>query len=536
MQVCPGFVLTFSSQDRSRLGRGRGEGGEPRLEVVSGFARNELTRCRLRKVRCSGEWPCCKNCLKRALPCTYRSAHPAAPEVKEQLKQASYVRHNSLVICPLRCSPTDVSSLPGQAHVRQVVNIFFDYYGSTLFTFLVRHRLLSDLAENRVPLRLLFSILALAARFHEPFYSVYKGTLEASEHFADLARGELAGLFEEVSLLDLQCYLLLTLVEMGCGHEHRAWVMLGIAIRFVHILRLDTEDKFERTDWVDAECKRRTLWCCFILDKLIANGSDRPPSFDAAHITTLLPAPDADFVLGRAVRTTTLAEPNEHESLLSYTIRIVEILGSIIAWSGRGGRDFDARCPWDPASPFARFDRALDTWEDRIPQHMQLRPDSLAAHTACGQGHLFALMHLFNFHARCYLHREYIPFIPPPAYDPTDGPCDGPPLARRPSLPEPPGFWFRSLRTGIQSARRTSTFFNEMVERELAPWAYPFSGICLMTAATWHVVCSFCTWKSCPQYMGMPAKQLLADDFRKMIQLQEVWALAAHWVCVLSLL
>ncbi|KAI1612125.1 fungal-specific transcription factor domain-containing protein [Exophiala viscosa] len=469
-------------------------------------------RCRSRKVRCSGEWPCCRDCLRRSLPCSYPSAHPAAPE--EQLRQKE-------------------ASLPGQDHVRQVVDIFFDYYGSTFFTFLVRHRFMEDLSQDKVPLRMLFSILALASRFHEPFYSLYKGTLEASEHFAELARAELATSFDDINILDLQCYLILALVEMGCGHEHRAWILLGVAIRMVHILRLMNEEKFERKDWADAESKRRSLWCCFILDKLISNGSDRPPAFDSASITTLLPAPDADFVLGRETRTTTLAHPNQQESLLSYTIRIVDVLGSVVSWSGAGGRDMDDRCPWDPTSPFFRFDKALDDWEDLLPRYMQLHPETLAAHVACGQGNLFALMHLLNYHARCYLHREYIPFIPPQGYDPANGPCDGPPLARRPSLPEPPEYWFKSIQTGIQSARRISTFFHEMVGRDLAPWAYPFSGICLMTAGTFHACCSFSTWKSCEQYMGVPAKKLLAEDLRKMIQLQEIWALAAHWIKVL---
>lgn len=320
---------------------------------------------------------------------------------------------------------------------------------------------------------------------------------------------------------------------MGCGQEHRAWILLGIAHRMVQILRLTSEDKFERKDLADAEIKRRTFWCCFILDKLISNGSDRPPSLDSKSITTLLPVSDHDFLLGRETQTTTLAESQREGSLLSYVIRIVDILGSVVAWSGGGGRDIDKTPPWDPDMPFSRFEKALDDWETFLPRHMKLHSSSLSAHVACGQGNLFALMHLLNYHARCYLHREYLSFIPPPHYDPANGPCDGPQLARRPSLQEPPDFWLHSVQTAIQSARRTSTFFEEMVKQDLGPWVYPFSGMCLMTASTLHVFCSLSSWKSCEEYMGIPAKRMLAENLRHMIKFQEIWNLAAHWVRVI---
>lgn len=194
---------------------------------------------------------------------------------------------------------------------------------------------------------------------------------------------------------------------------------------------------------------------------------------------------------------------------------------------GGGGREVDGRLPWDPEMPFAQFEKALDLWMASIPRYMQLHPGTLDSHIAAGQGNLFALMHLLYYHARGYLNREYFPFLSPPNWDPVDGPCDGP-LYETGFEPSP--FWLQTAHEGVTSARRISTFFNEIIERNLAPWAYPFSGICIMTACTFHVALSICNWNSLSAFMGVPAKTMLAGDILNMIKLQETWPLAAHWV------
>jgi hypothetical protein len=101
----------------------------------------------------------------------------------------------------------------------------------------------------------------------------------------------------------------------------------------VHVLRLSPE-AFEKKDCIDAEIKRRTFWCCFVLDRLMSNDSDRPPSLDSKFITTALPMQDSDFILGKEIQTGTLNQPRNYESLLSYTIIVVDILGFVVAWSG----------------------------------------------------------------------------------------------------------------------------------------------------------------------------------------------------------
>jgi hypothetical protein len=178
-------------------------------------------------------------------------------------------------------------------------------------------------------------------------------------------------------------------------------------------------------------------------------------------------------------------------------------------------------------------------------------------------------MHLSYYHAHCYLNREYIPFLSPPNWNLVDVPYDGPLYDVG---FEPSRFWFKSAHEGVTSARSISAFFNEIIERDLAPWAYPFSGICIMTACTFHLALSICPWNSlaCQEllnkqskvvrslrlqpfylyyikynyteylpstrcsdiasYIRLPAKDMFARDILNMIKLQETWPLAAHWV------
>ena len=73
-------------------------------------------------------------------------------------------------------------------------------------------------------------------------------------------------------------------------------------------------------------------------------------------------------------------------------------------------------------------------------------------------------------------------------------------------------------------------FLNETIERVPAPWAYPFSGIRIVTACTFQVALRICTWNCLTGFIGVSPKEKLAGDILNTIELQETWPLAAHWV------
>jgi hypothetical protein len=334
--------------------------------------------------------------------------------------------------------------------------------------------------------------------------------------------------FDDISLLNMQCNLLLCIHWTGQGDENRAWFQLGIATRIAQALRLSFEDSFRTDDVITAETKRRTFWCCFALDRLMANGSDRRLTFTISSISTRLPGPRSSFLLAeKSASMGVRDEVGRNESLSSYTLRIIDILGNIVDWSGAGGRHGESRCPWAPGMPIAVFEQQLASWENMLPLHMQYNPSNIAAHVAVGEGKAFCAMHLFFFNAQGHLHREYIPVVFPPTWDPGNGPCDGPEM--RIDSPNP-GWWAWSIRKGVTSAISISRVYSEMDKAEMMPFAHPFLGYCLMTASTFHIWASLNRWKSCEGLMGESAKRLLIDDLRHLIQCQESWPVAAYWV------
>jgi hypothetical protein len=191
-----------------------------------------------------------------------------------------------------------------------------------------------------------------------------------------MARKSSSDTYDEPSLINLQCCLILCIYKAGEGSEFKSWLRLGHVIRQAQLLQLHKQDSDQRRfDWgssapptslLAAEIRRRTFWCCFCLDKLLANGRDRIAVLTIDDITTRLPQSDEDFIYSRNKLTrrlgpnTTEARKNySDESIFAYTIRVVDILGSILTWHGRGGRHTDSRCPWLPDMPFTVLDESL---------------------------------------------------------------------------------------------------------------------------------------------------------------------------------
>ncbi|EKD19205.1 uncharacterized protein L3040_009355 [Drepanopeziza brunnea f. sp. 'multigermtubi'] len=452
--------------------------------------------------------------------------------------------------------------LPDRSIVALAFKTYFEYYGDSIFCFFREFVLLHELEQGRVPVRLQFCILALMARFIEPCFTIYNGTIEASEHFAALARSSMTNTFDEMTILNMQCNLILCVHWTGMGDEHRAWFQLGIATRICTALRLPFEDSYALKDAASAEIRRRTFWACFALDRLMANGGDRRLTFIASSITTVLPGSRSDFLLGRRSNAGTINDPiGGDESITAYTLRLIDILGNIVDWSGAGGRHLEYRNPWEFDMPISRFERALDTWHRAIPSHMGFSDANQIAYLAIGEGKAFGIMWLFFYNARGHLYREYIPVVTPTGWDPGKlteammvqrsrsyhrgtiltsrfnsvgtGPCDGPALPRDNPNPE---WWTRSIRNGVSAAVQISTIYKSMTSSELIPLVNPFLGYCLMTSSTFHIWCSLNKWESCDGLqMGEPVKKLLIDDLRYLIQCQESWPVAAYWVKTLRM-
>lgn len=302
----------------------------------------------------------------------------------------------------------------------------------------------------------------------------------------------------------------------------------------------------------DAESRRRTFWCCFCLDRLLANGRDRIATFQIKDITTRLPQHNEDFIYSRERPTLRLDQKqagglNEQESLFAYTIRIIDLLSQITLWLGRGGRKADPTCPWLSHMPFTVFDNALIEWEILLPRYLKYTPENTSAMIAAGHGKLWTMMLMLYFQACAYLHREYVPFIPTKEHDPalgishfsTDptvladfaaGPTDGPRLLPEDCVP-PRNWWRDSAVVMVKSANAISDLYRTMELRNLSASAYPIPGLGLLTAASIHAFYSLHEWESMRPFVSKASsKRYLQQDMEAFNHLGQHWSLVIHWV------
>lgn len=122
--------------------------------------------------------------------------------------------------------------------------------------------------------------------------------------------------------------------------------------------------------------------------------------------------------------------------LYGQMMRVADLWAQVKAYISKGGRRRDRRAPWVKGSSFWYLDKKLNEWDESLPAHLQYSEATLTAHSMIGQGklyglvrdpHIFSLntktltglvqMHIMYFIALLYLHRDYIPFIPPRDYD-----------------------------------------------------------------------------------------------------------------------
>jgi len=199
---------------------------------------------------------------------------------------------------------------------------------------------------------LLLSFLALTARFHPqlvahhspPSSSRPSNPVIASEYYAAAAKSRLSGnLGDGLGTPDLdrvQALLMLVLHDWGNCQGQKAWVSLGVAIRYAQILGfqyerdlddephalsqalkseadrmgLEQHRKIARPslssseEFIHQEIQRRTFWSCFVLDRYISSGKYRPQMLNVHDLRIQLPSTDRAFLFGEKVRTLLLGE------------------------------------------------------------------------------------------------------------------------------------------------------------------------------------------------------------------------------------
>ena len=335
----------------------------------------------------------------------------------------------------------------------------------------------ADLQDGRV---LLLGVLTLTARFHPELVAYHSqpakpnNPLGASEYYATALKtafGPTGSNLTSPSIDGIQALLMLGLYEWGQTRGLSAWVYVGIAMRLAQSMGLAYEDDSEnrtfksaisrkpgsndRDNAIEKEVRRRTLWSCFVMDRMLSAGKYRPTMISAKELKVQLPCSDDQFLFVRDVQTGFLGErPAEivnDDGVLSRYIRLVEIFGRFSEWSYAGGRRTETLPPWDSSTKFFQLREELHNFHEALPPNLTFTEANLSAHIEKRNATTYASIHTLYSLCLIMLHREYIPFIPLRC-DKPQGPLDAP------TFPEteyriPEGFWEDSAEAICRAAR-----------------------------------------------------------------------------------
>ncbi|KAH7009277.1 uncharacterized protein B0I36DRAFT_356763 [Microdochium trichocladiopsis] len=199
---------------------------------------------------------------------------------------------------------------------------------------------------------------------------------------------------ETAAIERVQAMLMLGLYEWGqTGPQPGAlgaWMSIGGAIRLAQFLKLSLVD--EPTGSANAragqdpsrephlilerEIMRRTMFGCFMLDRMLACGKGRVTMIQREDLCIQLPCSEDKFDLEIELNTGMLPsrsceqeEPRQtnDDSILSRFIHLVDICGDISRYSSDGGRLTEKHPPWDSRTAFYKLNRRLQQFDASLP-------------------------------------------------------------------------------------------------------------------------------------------------------------------------
>lgn len=282
------------------------------------------------------------------------------------------------------------------------------------------------------------------------------------------------------TLAMVQALMYVSLVDFGFGRTSLAYQMTGFACRMAldlglhtYSLGLPSSASADPRDNRNSQERCRTLWSCFVLDKMLAAAVQRPPLLRLVDIDAPRPSvmerDELDLWLSGAGQT--LLHPSAREPMecvKSHTLSsfsswcdVMAILELILDQVYRprtrrarmNGHHVDG---YEDAVVY--IDNELRKWRSSLPDHLQWNDDNPASHRNTGLHRL--TVRGWYYCCMLLLHRPQVPFL-----DRSDSPDPSDPdasyLRRRQSQPE-----MHSLRlpNGAEAAGHAATAICDIME------------------------------------------------------------------------
>lgn len=257
----------------------------------------------------------------------------------------------------------------------------------------------------------------------------------ASEYYAETltrALGSMRNAVGSASVERVQALLMLGLYEWGQTRQNSgglgAWMFIGVAVRMAHFLKLGLVDKeFRRLNArldrpngsvtesqliLDREINRRTMWSCFVLDRMLACGKERVAIVNSERLQIQLPCSEDKFDLEMDASTGFLGPPQNgdpratDDSVLSRFVQLISLWGDISRYSVDGGRLIDQHPPWYRETTFYQLRERLYKFEDALPGTFTFSRSNYFKHENHQASSVYVLLHMLRNVCVIMLHRE----------------------------------------------------------------------------------------------------------------------------------
>jgi hypothetical protein len=294
---------------------------------------------------------------------------------------------------------------------------------------------------------------------------------------------------------------------------------MAFALQLHKDLDHDPQKRNDNTplSFIDREIRRRTMWACFLMDRLNSSGTDRPTFINQDQMKIPLPIKEKYFQLdipgptenlsGKVMHPAApaagqLSNARENMGVAAYMIRTIALWGRIINYLNLGGKEDDAHPMWHPNSGYASLMKQTEAFSSKLPESLKYSHENLHSHETEGLANQFLFLHISIQQNILFMNRFAVP-----------GHTSG-----RTPKDVPKDFVTKAGAKAFEAANRISVLLRD---GESCFVAAPFTGYCAFLSSTVHVFGVF----SKNATMEATSKKNLATNIKYLSKMKRFWGM-----------
>ncbi|KAK5062508.1 hypothetical protein LTR84_004581 [Exophiala bonariae] len=380
---------------------------------MSGRPRKACSTCKLQKIRCTGEKPKCKRCVRLEHSCSYE-ARSTVPRKAQQTPPSldPYYGQTNLPALTHNSNRTHVNTVGQGIYlgiprplIKELIEI---YYENVCNSTLLLHKtsFLESVSKGTVVPHTLLSVCAWGANFYKD--SNGSATLKAGGFMTEWAQqaGKLA--FQEIE--NFSNDLVVTFLNLTLfWHSQGSWKVSSLykanAFHLLCILGIGNSQQ-QKIQAFDVEVQRRLFWSWYIMH--CHNTESRGVLDTVGDLMSLpLPWPEEDFGLGTLTSpTTTLASSEGSTSVFAEMSKIMTLWSQAVNLIKTPETSLSA----GRVTAILTLDDKVALWWRNLPSTLKLEADSLATVPGAPLP-LLLLTNLIYHQTLCVLHASIVPLF-----------------------------------------------------------------------------------------------------------------------------